>query len=281
MNELHILNIDGIECYEKDGTAYLKLETVARGLGFTTTQNISGKEYTNVRWNRVDEYLKEIGFATCGKRPDFIPENVFYRLAMKAKNEVAEKFQAKVADEIIPSIRKHGGYIAGQESMTDDQLLAKALLVAQSKIAERDQIIAQKQERIEQMKPKALFADAVSASKHSILIGDLAKLICQNGYQIGQKRLFQWMRENGYLMTQGSSYNRPKQRYVEQGLFEIKESTINNPDGSVRITITPKVTGKGQVYFVNKFLGGVRHEEIHRLRTGNGRRRIYAFAWES
>lgn len=110
MNDLQILNVDGIECYEKDGTAYLKLETVARGLGFTTTQNISGKEYTNVRWNRVDEYLKEIGFATSGKRPDFIPENVFYRLAMKAKNEVAEKFQAKVADEIIPSIRKHGIY---------------------------------------------------------------------------------------------------------------------------------------------------------------------------
>lgn len=110
MNDLQILNVDGIECYEKDGTAYLKLETVARGLGFTTTQNISGKEYTNVRWNRVDEYLKEIGFATCGKRPDFIPENIFYRLAMKAKNEVAEKFQAKVADEIIPSIRKHGLY---------------------------------------------------------------------------------------------------------------------------------------------------------------------------
>ena len=110
MKELQILNVDGIECYEKDGTAYLKLEAVARGLGFTTTQNISGKEYTNVRWNRVDEYLKEIGFATSGKRPDFIPENVFYRLAMKAKNEVAEKFQAKVADEIIPSIRKHGLY---------------------------------------------------------------------------------------------------------------------------------------------------------------------------
>lgn len=111
MNELQIINIDGVECYEKDGTAYLKLETVARGLGFTTTQNISGKEYTNVRWNRVDEYLNEIGFATSGKRPEFIPENVFYRLAMKAKNEVAEKFQAKVADEIIPSIRKTGGYM--------------------------------------------------------------------------------------------------------------------------------------------------------------------------
>ena len=259
MNDLQILNVDGIECYEKDGTAYLKLETVARGLGFTFIAK-SGNEV--VRWNTVYGYLKDLGVATsCNGAsyqddcPDFIPENVFYRLAMKAKNEAAEKFQAKVADEIIPSIRKHGGYIAGQESMTDDQLLAKALLVAQSKIAERDQIIAQKQERIEQMRPKEVFADAVATSKHSILIGDLAKLICQNGYQIGQKRLFQWMRENGYLMTQGSSYNRPKQRYVERGLFEIKESTVNNPDGSVRITITPKVTGKGQLYFINKFLG--------------------------
>ena len=121
LNELQILNVDGIECYEKDGTAYLKLETVARGLGFTTTQNISGKEYTNVRWNRVDEYLKEIGFATSGKRPDFIPENIFYRLAMKAKNEVAEKFQAKVADEIIPSIRKTGGY--GFKPLTPEQMM--------------------------------------------------------------------------------------------------------------------------------------------------------------
>lgn len=185
-----------------------------------------------------------------------VNEYGLYSLVLASRKPEAKKFKRWITHEVIPSIRKHGGYIAGQDTMTDDQLLAKALLVAQSKIAERDQIIAKKQERIEQMKPKALFADAVSASKHSILIGDLAKLICQNGYLIGQKRLFQWMRENGYLMTQGSSYNRPKQRYVEQGLFEIKESTINNPDGSVRITITPKVTGKGQVYFVNKFLGG-------------------------
>ena len=185
-----------------------------------------------------------------------VNEYGLYSLVLASRKPEAKKFKRWITHEVIPSIRKHGGYIAGQDTMTDDQLLAKALLVAQSKIAERDQIIAQKQERIEQMKPKALFADAVSASKHSILIGDLAKLICQNGYLIGQKRLFQWMRENGYLMTQGSSYNRPKQRYVEQGLFEIKENTINNPDGSVRITITPKVTGKGQVYFVNKFLGG-------------------------
>ena len=108
MNE--IMNINGMECYEQDGTAYLKLETVARGLGFTTTQNVGGTEYINVRWKRVEEYLEEIGFATSGKRPDFIPENIFYRLAMKAKNETAGKFQALVADEIIPSIRKTGGY---------------------------------------------------------------------------------------------------------------------------------------------------------------------------
>lgn len=264
MNELQILNIDGIECYEKDGTVYLKLEAVVRGLGFTREKN--GTLY--VMWDRVMKYLAEIGFHTCVENgvptcghDDFIPENIFYRLAMKAKNEVAERFQTKVADEIIPSIRKHGGYIVGQESMTDDELLEKAILVAQRKIAERDRIIARKQERIEQMRPKEVFADSVSASKQSILIGDLAKLICQNGHSIGQKRMFQWMRDNGYLMKTGSSYNMPMQRYVEQGLFEVKESTVNNPDGSVRLTRTTVVTGKGQIYFVNKFLKGEKTKE--------------------
>ena len=107
MNELQIINIDGVECYEKDGTAYLKLETVARGLGFTRVA-ASGNEV--VRWERVEGYLREMGVPTCG-HDEYIPENIFYRLAMKAKNEVAEKFQAKVADEIIPSIRKTGGYM--------------------------------------------------------------------------------------------------------------------------------------------------------------------------
>lgn len=132
--------------------------------------------------------------------------------------------------------------------MSDAELMAKALLVAQRQIEERNR-------QIEVMKPKAIFADAVSTSKTSILVGDLAKLICQNGYQIGQKRLFEWLRKNGYLIKSGNSYNMPMQRYVEQGLFEVKESSVQNPDGSVRITRTTKVTGKGQVYFVNKFLG--------------------------
>ena len=119
---LQVINVSGIDGYEKDGVVYLKLETVARGLGFTTTQIIKGTEYVNVRWNRVDEYLAEIGFATSGKRPEYIPENVFYRLAMKAKNEAAEAFQAKIADEVIPSIRKTGGYQA--KPMTAAQMFA-------------------------------------------------------------------------------------------------------------------------------------------------------------
>lgn len=125
MDELQILTIDGVSCYEEDGTAYLKLEDVARGLGFTTIA-ASGNEV--IRWNTVHRYLNNLGVATsCNGAtykemcPDFIPENIFYRLAMKAKNEVAEKFQAKVADEIIPSIRKHGAYIAGQEYLTQEQ----------------------------------------------------------------------------------------------------------------------------------------------------------------
>jgi anti-repressor protein len=184
----------------------------------------------------------------------YINESNLYKTIFQSRKESAEKFTEWVTGEVLPSIRKNGGYIAGQESLSDDELMAKALLVAQNKIAERDSIIAEKQKQIEQMKPKQIFADAVSASHTSILIGDLAKLICQNGIQIGQKRLFEWMRQNGYLIKYGASKNMPMQKYIEQGLFEIKESSVQNPDGSVRITRTTKVTGKGQVYFVNKFI---------------------------
>ena len=128
-----------------------------------------------------------------------------------------------------------------------NDLIALAVIEAQKMIAERDK-------QIERMKPKEIFADAVSASETSILVGDLAKLISQNGYKIGQKRLFEWLRTNNFLIKCGSSRNMPQQRFVEQGLFEIKESNVQNPDGSVRITRTTKVTGKGQIYFVNKFM---------------------------
>ena len=138
---------------------------------------------------------------------------------------------------------------------TPEQVFARALKMADQTIAKLQDTNKFLEQKIESDRPKTIFADAVSTSKSSILIGDLAKLICQNGYQIGQKRLFQWMRDNGYLIKSGFSYNMPMQRYVEQGLFEVKESNVQNPDGSVRITRTTKVSGKGQVYFVNKFLG--------------------------
>ena len=249
MNE--IMNIGGVDCYEKDGTAYLKLEAVARGLGFTTVAK-SGNAV--VRWKRVEEYLEEIGFATCGERPDFIPENIFYRLAMKAKNETAEKFQALVADEIIPSIRKHGAYMTPQkieEVLMDPDTIIK---LATDLKAEREKRAAL-ESKVEQDKPLVAFANSVSVAKTSILIGELAKLLKQNGVDMGQNRLFAWMRENGYLINRkGTDYNMPTQRSMEKELFEIKETTISHGDGHTSINKTPKVTGKGQIYFINLFL---------------------------
>lgn len=139
---------------------------------------------------------------------------------------------------------------------TPEQIMARALKMADKTIEQLKTDNKALEQKIEQDKPKTIFADAVSISHTSILIGDLAKLICQNGVQIGQKRLFEWMRQNNFLIKSGSSRNTPMQRYVEQGLFEIKESNVQNPDGSVRITKTTKVTGKGQIYFVNQFLKG-------------------------
>lgn len=177
-----------------------------------------------------------------------INESGLYCLILSSKMPNARKFKRWVTSEVLPSIRKNGGYIAGQENMSDDELMAKALMVAQNKIAERDK-------QIERMRPKEIFADAVSASHTSILVGDMAKLLKQNGVDIGQKRLFEWLRENGYLIKRkGSDWNMPTQKSMEMGLFDIKESTVNNPDGSVRINRTTKVTGKGQQYFINKFL---------------------------
>lgn len=213
---------------------------------------------------RIDDDEKaKFNLGLSGGETNCVNEYGLYSLALASRKKEAKDFKRWITHEVLPSIRKNGGYIAGQETMSDDELMAKALLVANNKIAERDKIIEQKQARIEQMKPKEIFADAVATSHTSILIGDLAKLICQNGVQIGQKRLFVWLRDRGYLIKSGSSYNMPTQRYIEQGLFEIKESNLVNPDGSVRITRTPKVTGKGQIYFVNKFIGKERQIDTH------------------
>lgn len=251
MNELQIFNsteFGQVRTVEINEKPYFVANDVARALGYVETAKAIRTHCKGV---------SEMDIPSKGgvQRMKIIPEGDIYRLIIRSKLPSAEKFEKWVFDEVIPSIRTNGGYIAGQETLSDEDLMAKAILVAQRKIKERDQIIEQQKQKIEADRPKTIFADAVSASHTSILIGDLAKLICQNGYQIGQKRLFQWMRDNGYLMVSGSSRNMPKQKYVEQGLFEIKESNVQNPDGSVRITRTTKVSGKGQLYFVNKFLG--------------------------
>lgn len=213
---------------------------------------------------RIDDDEKaKFNLGLSGGETNCVNEYGLYSLALASRKKEAKDFKRWITHEVLPSIRKNGGYIAGQEKMSDEELMAKALLVAQNKIIERDKIIENQQKKIEADKPKTIFADAVATSHTSILIGDLAKLICQNGYKIGQNRLFDWLRDKGYLMKYGTSRNMPQQKYVEQGLFEVKESNLQNPDGSVRITRTTNVTGKGQIYFVNKFIGKEKQVDIH------------------
>lgn len=177
-----------------------------------------------------------------------INESGLYSLILSSKLPGAKKFKRWVTSEVLPSIHRNGGYIAGQEELSDTELIAKALLVADRKIKERDLQIAE-------MKPKALFADSVTASNTSILVGELAKLIRQNGVDMGEKRLFEWMRNNGFLVRRkGTDYNMPTQRSMEMGLFQIKETTVNHASGYTTVNKTPKVTGKGQQYFINIFL---------------------------
>lgn len=181
------------------------------------------------------------------QKATFINESNLYKTIFQSRKPSAERFTDWVTGEVLPSIRKNGGYIAGQENLSDDELLAKALMVAQNKIAERDK-------QIERMRPKEIFADAVSASETSILVGELAKILKQNGIDTGEKRLFAWMKENGYLMSRvGSDKNIPTQKSMNLGLFEIKETIVSTNHGS-KVKKTPKVTGKGQQYFINKFL---------------------------
>lgn len=237
---------------ERDGLP--QTGNVARGLGFTQEKN--GAEY--VRWDRLEEYLSELGFPHKWGKDDFIPENVFYRLAMKAKNETAEKFQAFVADEVIPSIRKHGAYMTPDK--LEDILLNPDTLITLATELKKERAAREHLEGLRLLdKPKVIFADAVCASKRSILVGELAKLLKQNGVEIGQNRLFEWLRNNGFLISRkGSDYNMPTQKAMEMGLFEIKETAIPHSDGYITVSLTPKVSGKGQKYFVNRFLQGVK-----------------------
>lgn len=183
----------------------------------------------------------------------FITEPDLYRLITHSKLPSAQKFESWVFEEVLPSIRKHGGYLTPQkieEVLTDPDTIIQLATTLKEEQARRKALEAENQV----MQPKALFADAVAASRTSILVGELAKLLKQNGVEIGQNRLFKWLRENGYLMKTGSSYNMPTQRSMEQELFEVKETSITHSDGHITVQKTPKVTGKGQQYFINRFL---------------------------
>lgn len=202
---------------------------------------------------RLDDDEKALisikGISRGNDKVSVVNEPGLYALVLGSRKAEAKEFKRWITHEVIPSIRKSGGYIAGQESMSDADLMAKALIVAQRQIEQRDK-------QITEMQPKALFADAVSASKTSILVNEMAKLLRQNGVAIGEKKLFKLLRVNGYLCSKGELHNCPTQRAMDMGLFEIKETAITTSDGSVILRRTPKVTGKGQVYFINKFKGG-------------------------
>lgn len=209
----------------------------------------------------VDEYDKKVldfkGFSQNGNASklwsgnDFsnktiINESGLYALIFGSKLESAKRFKHWVTSEILPSIRKNGTYQA--HAPQGKELLAMAVL-------EANKVIEEQNKEIERMKPKEIFADAVATSKTSILVGELAKILSQNGVKTGQNRFFAWLRDNGYLIKrEGVDWNMPTQKSMNLGLFEVKERVINNPDGSVKIKKTAKVTGKGQQYFINKFL---------------------------
>lgn len=175
-----------------------------------------------------------------------VNESGLYSLVLSSKLPSAKKFKRWVTSEVLPALRKTGQYQV--KELSGQELMAKALIEAQS-------VLAAKDKQIEEMKPKALFADAVATSHTSILVGELAKILKQNGIEMGQKRLFAWLREKGYLIKrQGTDYNMPTQKAMDLGLFEIKEGSYVNGSGVNITTKTPKVTGKGQQYFINKFL---------------------------
>lgn len=197
--------------------------------------------------------LNNESLSSLGQRGGWlINESGLYALIFGSKLESAKRFKHWVTSEVLPSIRKHGVY-AVDELLQNPDMAIKAFTALKEE-REKNKVLQADNER---MKPKEIFADAVATSHTAILIGDLAKLLKQNGIETGQKRLFAWLRENGYLIKQkGTDWNMPTQKSMEMGLFEVKESTVNNPDGSSRINRTTKVTGKGQVYFINKFLDG-------------------------
>ena len=246
MNEMKIFEnpeFGTIRTLEVNGQTCFVGRDVAAALGFNNSRDAIATHVFE-----EDKGVEKIDTPGGAQKMTVINESGLYALVFGSRLESAKRFKQWVTSEVLPSIHHSGGYIYGQERMTDDELMAKALLVAQKQIADRNA-------QIERMRPKEIFADAVTASNSTILIGELAKLLRQNGVNIGQNRLFTWMRDNGYLIRRaGTDYNAPTQRSVDMGILAVKETVISHADGSTKITKTTKVTGKGQQYFINKFL---------------------------
>ena len=224
---------------------YFVGKDVADILGYTNTPKAIRDHVDD-----EDKLTERIVLSGQNREVVFINESGLYSLILSSKMPNAKKFKRWVTSEVLPSIRKHGMY-ATEELLANPDLL---ISVAQELKAERERSKQLKQ-KIEKDKPKTIFADAVATSSTSILIGDLAKIIKQNGVDIGQKRLFSWLRENGYLIKRkGADWNSPTQKSMEMELFEVKETAITHSDGHVSVSKTTKVTGKGQQFFINKFL---------------------------
>ena len=233
-----------IRAIDRGGEPWFVGKDVAQALGYG-----EGKSLANAVADHVaaeDKGVTEMVTPGGRQKMTIINESGLYSLIFGSKLESAMRFKRWVTSEVLPAIRKTGSYTA--KPLSRSELMAQALIAAHDELEHKNAQIAE-------LTPKGIFADAVSASKQSILVGELAKLLCQNGVDIGPNRLFDWLRANGYLIRRnGTDRNMPTQRAVEMGLFEIKESTVVHSDGHTTINKTPKVTGKGQVYFVNLFL---------------------------
>ena len=249
MSELQVFEnseFGKIRALEIDGNPWFVGKDVANKLGYAKPQNALSTHVDE------DDALKRGVTDTIGRKQDMtlINESGLYSLVLSSKLPSAKRFKKWVTSEVLPAIRKHGAYLTDEKAYDvthNPNALADLLLQAGEQLKQKELII-------QEMTPKAVFADAVEASKSSVLIGELAKILKANGIDVGQKRLFAWLRANGYLMQKGESYNLPTQKSMDLGLMEIKKTTIVCSDGKIITNSTAKITGKGQVYFVNKFL---------------------------
>ncbi len=252
MNNLQIFSnpeFGKVRIVDMNGEPWLVGKDVAEALGYQNPSKALADHVHN------EDKLNNESLLSLGQRGGWlINESGLYSLVLSSKLPGARRFRRWVTNEVLPSIRQHGAYMT---SDTIDKMIASPDFGIQLLTALREEQRKRKvlEDQAEKNHPKVLFAEAVTASKSSVLVGELAKLLRQNGVAIGQNRLFAWLRENGYLISRrGSDYNMPTQKSMELGLFEIKERTMTDPDGFMRITKTPKCTGKGQLYFINRFL---------------------------